>query len=66
MKTKKYFTICLFLITGIFWTIQNGYSQNVKLDRRERKEVREAQRAANFYVLDSLLYLYICTLYLSF
>ena len=55
MKTKKYFTVSLFLITGLFWIIQNGYSQNVKLDRKERKEVREAQRAANFYVLDSLL-----------
>jgi hypothetical protein len=55
MKTMKSNIISLFLITGLFFTFQNTYSQNVKLDRQERKEVRQAQRAANFYVLDSLL-----------
>ena len=55
MKTKKYFIVSLFLIIGLFLTYQDAYSQNVKLDRRERKEVREAQRASNFYILDSLL-----------
>ena len=54
MKTKKYFIVSLFLI-GLFLTFQDAYSQNVKLDRRERKEVREAQLASNFYILDSLL-----------
>jgi len=55
MKTKKYFTVSLFLTIGLFLIIQNSYSQNIKPDRQERKEVRQAQRAANFYVLDSLL-----------
>ena len=55
MKTIKSNIISLFLLTGLFFTFQNIYSQNVKLDRQERKEVRQAQRAANFYVLDSLL-----------
>jgi len=55
MKTINSNIISLFLLTGLIFTFQNTYSQNVKLDRQERKEVRQAQRAANFYVLDSLL-----------
>lgn len=55
MKTIKSNIVSLFLISGLFFTFQNTYSQNVKLDRHERKEVRKAQQAANFYVLDSLL-----------
>lgn len=55
MKTIKSKIISLFLITILFWTFQNSWSQNVKLDRHERKAIKEAQRSANFYVLDSLL-----------
>lgn len=55
MKTLRSNIISLILITGLFWTFQNTYSQNVKLDRLERKAIKEAQRSANFYVLDSLL-----------
>ena len=55
MKTLRLNILSLFLITGLFLTVQNTYSQNVKLDRHERKAVKEAQRSANFYVLDSLL-----------
>lgn len=56
MKTLRVNTISLFLIAGLIWTFQNTYSQNVKLDRQERKEVRKAQMAANFYILDSLFH----------
>jgi len=55
MKTLRFKTVSLFLIAGLIWSFQNSYSQNVKLDRQERKEVRKAQRASNYYLLDSLL-----------
>jgi hypothetical protein len=57
MKTMKMNLnrISLFLIFGLILTCQNGISQVRKLSRQERKEVRKAQLAANFYVLDSLL-----------
>ena len=56
MKTLRFKTLSLFLIAGLIWTFQNSYSQNVKLDRQERKEVRKAQRTANYYMLDTLLH----------
>ncbi len=52
MKThiiKKLFVICLVSLP-LF-----GYSQDAKLTRKERKEVRKAQMTENFYILDSLL-----------
>jgi hypothetical protein len=57
MKTMKMKMnrISLFWIFGLFWICLNGNSQETKLSRQERKEVRKAQLAANFNVLDSLL-----------
>ncbi len=55
MKTIKINSVSLFLILGLLLTFQNSFSQDVKLDRQERKEVRKAQRAANYFILDSLL-----------
>ena len=55
MKTIKINLVSLFLVFGFFWISLNSNSQDIKLSRQERKEVRKAQLAANFYVLDSLL-----------
>jgi hypothetical protein len=57
MKTMKMKMnrISLFWIFGLFWICLNGNSQETKLSRQERKEVRKAQLAANFNILDSLL-----------
>lgn len=54
MKTIKFKIVSLVLLMGSFLILQNAYSQNTKLDRKERKEVIKAQRAANYYILDSL------------
>ena len=45
----------LFLISGFFLISVNANSQDTKLTRQERKEVRKAQMAVNYYILDSLL-----------
>jgi hypothetical protein len=55
MKTMKMNKVSLFWILGFFWISLNSNSQDVKLSRQERKEVRKAQMAANFNILDSLL-----------
>jgi hypothetical protein len=55
MKTMKFKTVSLFWILGLLFISLNSYSQQGKLSRQELKEVRNAQRAANFYILDSLL-----------
>jgi hypothetical protein len=55
MKTMKIYIGSLFLISAILWNSPDGNSQDVKLDRKERKEVRKAQMMANFNILDSLL-----------
>jgi hypothetical protein len=55
MKTMKMNLVSLFWIFGFFWISLNGNSQENKLSRQERKEMREAQSTANFYILDSLL-----------
>lgn len=47
--------LSLFLIFGFLWISLGGNSQDTKLSRQERKEVRKAQMAANFNILDSLL-----------
>ncbi len=44
----------LFLAFGLFWISLNGFSQEVKLTRQERKEARKAELFANFHILDSL------------
>jgi hypothetical protein len=55
MKTMKMSMVCLFLVFGLFWFTPDSNSQDVKLSRQERKEVRKAQMAENFVILDSLL-----------
>lgn len=55
MKTMKMNMVSLFLIFAFFWISLNSNSQDIKLNRQERKEVRKAQMAANYYILDSLL-----------
>jgi hypothetical protein len=55
MKTMKFKSGSLFWILGLLLISINSNSQESKLSRQERKEVRKAERAANFYVLDSLL-----------
>jgi hypothetical protein len=55
MKTMKFKTVSLFWILGLLFISLNSYSQQGKLSRQELKEVRKAQRVANFYILDSLL-----------
>ena len=52
MKLKM---VNLFLVLGFFLISQYGNSQDIKLTQQERKEVRKAQMAANFHILDSLL-----------
>jgi hypothetical protein len=56
MKTMKLnVRLSLFLVLGFLGISINGFSQNQKLSRQERKEARNAQSAANYYVLDTLL-----------
>jgi len=43
------------LVFGFILISLNSNSQDVKLSRQERKEVRKAQMALNFHILDSLL-----------
>ena len=51
----KIYLWSLFLLIALFWNSFDGNSQEVKLSRQERKEVRKAQLLANFNILDSLL-----------
>ncbi len=44
----------LFLLSGLFLFSLNSYSQDTKLNRREKKEVRSAQLVQDYYILDSL------------
>jgi hypothetical protein len=55
MKTMKLNMVSLFWILGLFCFTLNSNSQESKLNRQELKEVRKAQLAANFNILDSLL-----------
>lgn len=55
MKTCYKNAAGLLLVLGLIIIPQVANSQDTKLSRQERKEVRKAQLAANFYVLDSLL-----------
>lgn len=55
MNTMKFKSVSLFWILGLFLISLNSNAQESKLSRQELKEVRKAQRTANFYVLDSLL-----------
>jgi len=51
----KFKSVSLFWILGLLFISLNSYSQQGRLSRQELKEVRKAQRAADFYALDSLL-----------
>jgi len=55
MKTIKYKTAGIFCILGLLASSLSGYSQEAKLTRQEMKEIRKAQLAENFRILDSLL-----------
>jgi hypothetical protein len=55
MKTMKMKTVSLLWVLGFLLISIIGNSQNPKLSRQEKKEVRKAQLDANFYILDSLL-----------
>lgn len=55
MKTIRNKMVSLFLLLGLLGLTSVSYSQNVKLTRQERKEVKKAQLTANYYILDSLL-----------
>lgn len=55
MKTIKYKLVSLFLILGFFCISLSSHSQERKLTRQEKKEVRKVQLEANFRILDSLL-----------
>ena len=52
MKINK---VHLFWIFGLLLISLNGNSQNIKLTKQEKKEVRDAELEANFRILDSLL-----------
>lgn len=55
MKTTLIKSAILFLVFGLFLTIQNSNAQETKLTREEKKEARKAQMNRNFYILDTLL-----------
>jgi hypothetical protein len=55
MKTMKMKIVSFLWIFGLLLISLNSNSQDYKLSRQEKKEVRKAQMAANFYILDSLL-----------
>ncbi len=45
----------LFLVLGLLLISSYSNAQDIKLTRKERKEVRKAQMNVNFHILDSLL-----------
>jgi hypothetical protein len=55
MKTIKFNMVRLILLIGLFGISFQGKSQDVKLSRQEKKELRKAEMLANFNILDSLL-----------
>jgi hypothetical protein len=52
---KSSFYICILFLTFGFCLINNGYSQDEKLSKQERKEARKAELNANFQALDTLI-----------
>jgi hypothetical protein len=56
MKTMKIFLTGLLLLSGLLGHSVNSRSQDVKTDRKSRKEARKEQLTFNYYVLDSLLH----------
>ncbi|NLJ43247.1 MAG: DUF4251 domain-containing protein [Bacteroidales bacterium] len=55
MKTITFKTAGIFCIMGLLALSLRGFSQETKLTRQEMREVRKAQLAENFRILDSLL-----------
>lgn len=55
MKTMRYKIAGAFLLLGLLAVTSEANSQEAKLTRQELKEVRKAQLAANYQILDSLL-----------
>jgi len=55
MKTKSINIVRLLGVFGFFLISLNSNTQDIKLSRQERKEVRKTQMTANFYALDTLL-----------
>jgi hypothetical protein len=55
MKTVRIKVVCLFWILGFLGISLIGNSQDIKLSRQEKKEVRKVRMAVNFSILDSLL-----------
>jgi hypothetical protein len=55
MKTIRIIILNLIWVTVLSGLSLNGYSQDVKLSRQEKKSIRQAQLARNFAILDSLL-----------
>jgi hypothetical protein len=56
MRTMKLYLISLILLTGLLGISIYSYSQDVKPDKKSRKEARQAKMTTNYYVLDSLLH----------
>lgn len=55
MKTTKLYRIGLICMTGLILLTANGFSQDMKLSRQDKKEARKAMLAENYRILDSLL-----------
>jgi hypothetical protein len=55
MKTLKINTLSLIWMIGFSLFVLEGFSQDMKLSRQERKGIRNAHMARNFVILDSLL-----------
>ena len=56
MKTMKMNLISLLFLLGFFGVSVYSNSQDIKPDKKDRKEARKAQMEVNFRVLDSILY----------
>jgi hypothetical protein len=56
MKKMKIYLEVLFFIIGLFGVSIYINSQDIKPDKKSRKEARQAQMTTNYYVLDSVLH----------
>lgn len=55
MNRLKLNVLKLFLTIGILGIVLNGYSQDRKEKKMDRKEMRKSALMANFHILDSLI-----------
>jgi hypothetical protein len=55
MKTLNKYTMNLMWVIVFSLFVPDGFSQDTRLSRQERKGIRNAQMAQNFVILDSLL-----------